>query len=56
MDVGAVFHDGSPLYIIAAFTDQVPLIMSDGTPGYTASLDVIGALSRVCWEQFCPSR
>jgi beta-lactamase class A len=55
MDVGAVFHNGSPLYIIAAFTDQVPLILSDGTPGYVASQDVIGTLSRVCWEQFCPS-
>ena len=55
MDVGAVFLHGSPLYIIAAFTDNVPLVLSDGTPGYTASLETIGTLSRICWEDFCPS-
>jgi beta-lactamase class A len=55
MDVGAVFHNGLPLYIIAAFTDNVPMVLSDGTPGYTASLEAIGKLSRISWEAFCPS-
>jgi beta-lactamase class A len=55
MDVGAVFHNGLPLYIIAAFTDNVPMVLSDGTPGYTASLEAIGNLSRISWEAFCPS-
>jgi beta-lactamase class A len=55
MDVGAVFHNGLPLYIIAAFTDNVAMVLSDGTPGYTASLETIGKLSRISWEAFCPS-
>jgi hypothetical protein len=30
-------------------------VLSDGTPGYTASLETIGKLSRISWEAFCPS-
>jgi beta-lactamase class A len=52
MDAGIVYRDGAPFYIIAAYTDQVPQAMPDGTPGYTASLETIGRLSRVCWDEF----
>lgn len=52
MNAGIVYRDGAPFYIIAAFTDQVPQAMADGTPGYTVSLETIGRLSRVCWDQF----
>ncbi len=52
MNAGIVYSDGQPLYIITAFTDQVPQEMPDGTPGYTMSLETIGRLSRVCWDDF----
>lgn len=52
MDAGIVYRDGAPVYIIAAYTDQVPQAMPDGTPGYTVSLETIGRLSRVCWDEF----
>ncbi len=52
MNAGIVYDDGQPLYIITAFTDQVPQEMPDGTPGYTVSLETIGRLSRVCWDDF----
>jgi len=52
MNAGIVYRDGAPFYIIAAFTDHVPQAMADGTPGYTVSLETIGRLSRICWDQF----
>jgi len=52
MNAGIVYRDGQPFYIIAAFTDQVPQEMADGTPGYTMSLETIGRLSRACWDDF----
>lgn len=52
MNAGIVYRDGMPFYIIAAFTDQVPQEMPDGTPGYTMSLETIGRLSRACWDAF----
>lgn len=52
MDAGIVYRDGAPFYIIAAYTDQVPQAMQDGTPGYTVSLETIGRLSRACWDEF----
>lgn len=52
MDAGIVYLDGAPFYIIAAYTDQVPQAMPDGTPGYTMSLETIGRLSRACWDEF----
>ena len=50
MDVGVVFHGGEPLYVISVFTDGVPAVLPDGTPGYTAALETIGRLSRACWD------
>jgi beta-lactamase class A len=52
MDTGIVYRDGAPLFIIAAYTDQVPQVMADGTPGYTVSLETIGRLARACWDEF----
>ncbi|WP_394344620.1 serine hydrolase [Aliirhizobium smilacinae] len=52
MNAGIVYRDGNPFYIICAFTDDVPQVMADGTPGYTMSLETIGKLSRACWDAF----
>jgi beta-lactamase class A len=53
-DVGIVFHEGRPLYALAAFTDQVPETMPDGLPGYSAVFATIGRLSRACWDVLAP--
>jgi len=52
MDVGIVYRSGAPLYVITAFTDNVPQIMEDGTPGYTISIETLGKLSQICWSDF----
>lgn len=52
MNAGIVYREGTPFYIIAAFTDGVPQVMPDGTPGYTMALETIGRLSRACWDGF----
>lgn len=50
MDTGIVYKEGCPLFIIAAFTDEVPQLMHGGTPGYTMSLETIGKLAQACWQ------
>jgi beta-lactamase class A len=52
MDTGIVYKDGAPFFIIAAYTDEVPQAMPDGTPGYTMALETIGRLARACWDGF----
>jgi beta-lactamase class A len=52
MDTGIVYRDGAPFFIIAAYTDEVPQAMPDGTPGYTMALETIGRLARACWDGF----
>ncbi len=50
MDTGLVFHQDRPLYALAAYTDNVPEIMPDGMPGYSAVFATISRLSRACWD------
>jgi beta-lactamase class A len=50
MDAGIVYRDGEPLYILAAYTHDVPQVMPDGLPGPAASIQTIARLSRACWD------
>jgi beta-lactamase class A len=50
MDAGIVFRDGRPLFILTAYTEDVPVELPDGTPGFTAAYEVIGRLARMCWD------
>lgn len=50
MDGGVVFRRGRPLFIITAYTDQVPLEMPDGMPGYVSAFNTLGRLARACWD------
>lgn len=50
MDGGIVFKDGAPLFILTAYTDQVPWEMPDGLPGYASAYNTIGRLARACWD------
>jgi beta-lactamase class A len=50
MDAGIVFREGRPLYILAAYTDQVPVALPDGTPGFAAAAQLIGRMARLAWD------
>lgn len=50
MDGGIVFRDGAPLFIFTGYTDQVPLVMPDGLPGYASAFSTLGRLARTCWD------
>jgi beta-lactamase class A len=52
MDAGIVYRNKAPLFIITAYTDNVPQAMPDGTPGYTVALETIGRLAQACWQDF----
>jgi len=50
MDAGIVFKGEAPLFILAAYTEHVPVALPDGTPGFAAAAQLIGRLSRTCYE------
>ena len=50
MDAGVVYRDGAPRFVITVYTDQVPLTMPDGMPGFAASYMTAGRLARLCWD------
>lgn len=49
-DAGIIYQGEQPLFILTAYTDKVPLELPDGTPGYTAAIQLIGRLSRLCYD------
>jgi beta-lactamase class A len=50
MDAGIVFKDDRPGFVLAAYTDRVPPALPDGTPGFTATNQLIGRMARLCWD------
>ncbi len=50
MDAGIVYKDGTPLFILTAYTEHVPEALPDGTPGFTAANQLIGRMARVAWD------
>ena len=50
MDAGIVYKEGRPLFILTAYTDGVPVALSDGTPGFAAANQVIGRMARLAWD------
>lgn len=51
MDAGIVYRGGRPLFIIAAYTDNVPETMPDGLLGHAAASATIGQRARACWDE-----
>ena len=49
-DAGIVYAEDRPLFILTAYTDDVPRELPDGTPGHTAVNDLIARLSRLCYD------
>lgn len=53
-DVGIVFRDDRPLFILAVYTDAVPEELPDGLPGRVAASQLTARLSRTCWDALAP--
>jgi beta-lactamase class A len=49
-DAGIIFQGDQPLFILSVYTEQVPLAMPDGLPGYTVAGHFIGRLCRTCYD------
>ena len=50
-DAGVIFLDNEPLFILSVFTEDVPVVLTDGTPGYAAASQLIGKMSRACYDK-----
>jgi len=49
-DVGIIYQGNQPLFILTAYSDEIPLELPDGTPGYTAAIQLIAQLCRLCYD------
>ncbi len=49
-DAGIIYQGNEPLFILTAYTDEVPLELPDGTPGHTAACQLIAQLCRLCYD------
>jgi beta-lactamase class A len=49
-DAGIVFDGQHPLYILTVYTDGVPEVVADGTPGSAAATLTIARLARACFD------
>lgn len=50
MDGGIIYKDGEPLFLLTAYMEAVPSALPDGTPGFAAAYQIIGRMSRLCWD------
>jgi beta-lactamase class A len=51
MDAGIIFKDDRPLCILTAYTEHVPEVLADSTPGFAAAYQLIGRMARFCWDR-----
>jgi beta-lactamase class A len=49
-DAGIIYQGEQPLFLLSAYTDQVPATLPNGTPGHTAANELIGRLCRTCYD------
>jgi len=49
-DAGIIYQGNQPLFILSAYSDEVPLELPDGTPGHTAAHNLIAQMSRLCYD------
>ena len=40
------------LFLISAYTDNVPAELPTGEPGHTVAYERTARLSRLCWDEF----
>lgn len=49
-DVGVIYEGDSPLYILAAYTVDVPIDLPNGLPGKFVATTHLANLCRTCWD------
>lgn len=56
-DAGIVFQGETPLFILAVYTEHLPVNMPDGTSGFNAASQLIARLAKACYDAFAdPSK
>ena len=51
MDAGIIWKNDRPQCILTAYTDHVPAVLPDGTPGFAAAAQLIGRMARICYDE-----
>jgi beta-lactamase class A len=49
-DAGIIYDGVQPLFVLTAYTEKVPDTLPDGEPGHTVAQELIGRLSRTCYD------
>ena len=49
-DAGVIFQGTTPLFILSAYTEHLPVNMPDGTSGYNAAGLLIARLAKTCYD------
>ncbi|MEM7025595.1 MAG: serine hydrolase [Pseudomonadota bacterium] len=49
-DAGIVYGGDEPLFVLTAYTDRVPDSVANGEPGHTVAHELIGHMSRLCYD------
>jgi len=50
MDAGLIWKGDRPLCVLTMYTEHVPEMLADGTPGFTAANTLIGRMARVAYD------
>ena len=50
-DAGVIYLGDEPLFILSVFTEDVPVDLTDGTPGHAATSQLIGKMCRACYDE-----
>ena len=49
-DAGIIFQNDQPLCVLTVYTENVPVELHDGTPGHTATAQLLGGLALNCYN------
>ena len=49
-DVGIVYRDGAPLFILAVYVVDIPVCLECGLPGRAAAQQHVAEMARLCWN------
>ena len=49
-DAGIIYHGEQPLFILTVYTEHLPLELPNGMPGHSTAVQLIGRLSRTCYD------
>jgi beta-lactamase class A len=49
-DAGIIYFGDQPGFILTVYTEHLPPELPNGLPGHTAAVQLIGRLSRTCYD------